>query len=205
MLRRNAFRVELHAMHRQPRMREPHHQLVVGLGDGRQLGRHAGAIDHQRVVARRLERPVDAAKNARALVLDQRQLAMHRHRRAHHRAAEHLPDRLMPETDPEDRNGGRSLADEVEADAGIVRRAGAGREHDGIGLGIDHSLRRDLVVAMHDHLRPQLPQVVEEIEGEAVVVVDQDDHREKPAIFGSFRFKEKQDNPHKRVGRISVA
>src|SRR5262245_20252899 len=29
---------------------------------------------------------------------------------------------------------------------------------------------------MHDHVRPQAPEIMEQIEGEAVVVVDQDDH-----------------------------
>ena len=44
------------------------------------------------------------------------------------------------------------------------------------GSAADHVGGRDLVVAMHDDVRPQLAQVVDEVEGEAVVVVDQDDH-----------------------------
>src|SRR5262245_14306710 len=78
------------------------------------------------MVAGGLERAVDAAEHAAALVLDGRQLAMHRHGRPHHRAAEHLPDRLVAKADAEQRNGrGRGL-DQVEADAGIVRVQGPG-------------------------------------------------------------------------------
>ena len=44
------------------------------------------------------------------------------------------------------------------------------------GVGRDHVVGRDLVVAMHDDVRPQPAEIVEEVEGEAVVVVDQDDH-----------------------------
>ncbi len=44
------------------------------------------------------------------------------------------------------------------------------------GSAASTSFDRDLVVAMHDHVRPQPAEVVDEVEGEAVVVVDQDDH-----------------------------
>ena len=101
---------------------------------------------------------------------------MHRHRRAHHLAAEDLADGLMAEADAEDRNAGRGLLDQIEADAGVIGRAGAGRQHDGFRLGGEHILHRDLVVAMHSHVRPQPAQIVEQVEGEAVVIVDQHDH-----------------------------
>ena len=44
------------------------------------------------------------------------------------------------------------------------------------GCAAMHVLDADLVVAMHDDLRPQPAEIVEEVEGEAVVVVDQEDH-----------------------------
>ena len=47
--------------------------------------------------------------------------------------------------------------------------------------------RRDLVVAMHDHLGPQLAEVMDEVEGEAVVVVDEDDHSFHPRPPGPRR------------------
>src|SRR5450830_849584 len=60
----DALGMELHAVHRQAGMRKPHHQTIVGFGvDGKRAGQ-AGAIDHQRMIARRLERSVDAAEHA---------------------------------------------------------------------------------------------------------------------------------------------
>ena len=56
VLGRDALGMELHAVHRQACVREPHHQAVVGLGDDRKLGRQGRALDHQRMIARRLER-----------------------------------------------------------------------------------------------------------------------------------------------------
>ena len=55
-------------------------------------------------------------------------------------------------------------------------RAGAGRQHDGVRIGRDHVRGRDLVVAMDLDLRPEPTQIVEQVEGEAVVVVNEQDH-----------------------------
>jgi len=161
---------------RQGLVRKTHDQMVVGFSDGRKLVGHGGAIDHQRMVARGLERAIDASEHAVALVLDRRELAMHRDGCPHHLAAEHLPDCLVAEADAEQRNGRGRRLDQVKADAGIVRRAGAGRQHDRLRVGANHLGGRDLFVAMHHHLRTQFTQIVKQVEGEAVVIVDQDDH-----------------------------
>src|ERR1700720_602978 len=176
VLRRDAFGMELHAMHRQPVMRKPHHQTVLGFRRHAEIARHGFALDHQRMIARRLEWRIDATKDAPAAVLDFRQLAMNRDRRAHHLAAERLADRLMPEADAEDRDSRRGGNDQIETDARLVRRARAWREHDGVRLGRDDIVRRHLVVAMHVNLGPELTEIMHEVEGETVVIVDQNDH-----------------------------
>ena len=146
-------------------------------------------VDHQRMIARRLERPVDAAEHAV------------RPRGGSRRAcrasapARARPCRRTPGRSPDGRGRrrgsgcvGAALLDQVEADAGLVRRAGAGRQHDRLGLAREHVVDRDLVVAMHDDVRPQLAQVVDEVEGEAVVVVDQQDHgRLSSSTFRALR------------------
>src|SRR6185369_14845745 len=129
----------------------------------------------QRMIARCLQRSVDAAKHASALVADVRHLAMQR-RCAHHFAAESLSDRLMAQAHPEDRCGRRGLRDEIEANASLIRRAGARRQHDGLGLERHHIGDGNLVVAMHGDIGPQPAEIVEKVEGEAVVIVDQNDH-----------------------------
>src|SRR5690348_3507966 len=128
------------------------------------------------MIARRFERRIDAAEHAAAAMLDFRQFAMNRDRGAHDFAAERLADRLMPEADTEDRDARRGRSNQVETDAGLVRRARAGREHNGVGLGGDDGFRRHFVVAMHLDLGPELTEIVHEVEGETVVIVDQNDH-----------------------------
>src|SRR5690242_5007980 len=60
VLRRDAFGMKLHAVHRQPLMREPHHQPVACFGRDIELARHARALDHQRMVTCGFERRIDA-------------------------------------------------------------------------------------------------------------------------------------------------
>src|SRR3546814_7379905 len=82
-------------------------------------------------------------------------------------AAEMLADRLMAEADAEQRAprvgaGG----DEVEADARVIGRAGAGRDQDRIGAGAKGLCRGERVVAFDAHLGAQLDQIMNEVEGE---------------------------------------
>src|SRR5664279_395333 len=51
----DALGVKLHAVHGQARMRNAHHQTVVGFGVDGERARHAGALDHQRMIARGVE------------------------------------------------------------------------------------------------------------------------------------------------------
>src|SRR5262245_13006660 len=95
---------------------------------------------------------------------------------AHDLAAECLSDRLVAKADTEDRCARRSPRDEVEANSGFVWRAWAGRQHDGFGLQRHHVCDGNFVVAVHDDVRAEPSQIVEEVEGEAVIIVDQDDH-----------------------------
>ena len=74
----DAFGMELHAVHRQAVMHQSHDQTVVGFGIDLRSARHAVALDHQRMIARRLERAVDAAEHAGAAVPDLGHLAVHR-------------------------------------------------------------------------------------------------------------------------------
>src|SRR3546814_6223554 len=62
--------------------------------------------------------------------------------------------------------------DEVEADARVIGCAGAGRDKDRVGAGAKGLCRGERVVAFDAHLGAQLDQIVNEVEGEAVIIVD---------------------------------
>src|SRR5262249_21701005 len=175
VLRGDAFRVELHTMHRKAGMDQPHDQAVVRLGIHRKFVRHARALNHERMIARCLQRSVNAAKHAGTLVADLGDLSMLRGC-AHHLAAKSLPDGLVAKAYAQDWYGRRGLLDKVETYTGFIGGSWPRRKHDNIGLQGHHAGHRNLVVSMHDNISPEPSQIVDEVKGEAVVIIDQDDH-----------------------------
>src|SRR5271169_6200133 len=123
VLRGNALGVELHAVHRQLAVRKAHDDAAVSVRGYGEFARQAFALDDERVIACRVKRRVDAAKNPAAIVPDFRQLAVDQLRRAHHLAAEGVADRLVTETDAENGNGRRGFDNQIEADARLFGRA----------------------------------------------------------------------------------
>ncbi len=97
-------------------------------------------------------------------------------RAVHHTAVRHL-HRLHAEADAEDRDTrGGAVPDHVDADARLLRSAGARGEQNAVEavLGVR---RRHLVVAQDLALGAQLVQVLDQVENEAVVVVDYENAR----------------------------
>ena len=176
-------------------MREPHHHAVVGIGGHGELARHAGALDHQRVIARRLNGALMPRKMPEPLwrISDSLPCTWVGARTTLPPKAS--PIAWWPRQTPRIGIFAAACRDQIEADAGLLGRAGAGRQHDGVGVGGDHGAARHLVVAMHLDLRPQLTEIVHQVEGEAVVIVDQADHRKipcfpapKPRVPAGLRF-----------------
>ena len=176
MLAGDALGVELHAMDREIPVVHGHDDPVLGPGGGDQHIRQRVPRDDQAMIARGVEGRGHALQDAGAVMGDRAALAVHRHRRAHHLAAERLADRLVAQTDAHQRYFPRGGGDQGEADPRLVRRAGAGREHDGLGVPGQRVLHGQLVVA-HDLARStDIADEMDEVEGEAVVIVDEQDH-----------------------------
>src|SRR5204862_547727 len=70
----------------------------------------------------------------------------------------------------------RAESGQLQADAGLVGRARARREHDALGRQLQDLGDADLVVAEDLAGGAELAQVVDEVIGEAVVVIDEDEH-----------------------------
>jgi hypothetical protein len=90
---------------------------------------------------------------------------------AHHLGTEGLPDGLVAEADPQ---GGDTLSDpldQVDRDSGLVRRAGTWGDDYPIRVERGDLLRRNLIVASHEDLGPELPEVLDQVVSKGVVVV----------------------------------
>src|SRR5262249_49494191 len=75
----------------------------------------------------------------------------------------------------------RAVADHLDADTGLLGRAGPRREQHAVEPARARVVDRDLVVAQHLALRAQLVQVLHQVEDEAVVVVHDEDACAHPA------------------------
>src|SRR5688572_7727963 len=122
----------------------------------------------------------DLREDAEPVVPDARSLAVHHLPGAYHPAAERLADRLMAQAYAQDRHFARHPLDQRQRDSGLVRRARSRGQHDVRWREHFHLGGGDLVVSEHAHLGAQLAQVLHEVVGKRVVVVDHGDHAPSP-------------------------
>ena len=90
--------------------------------------------------------------------------------------AEQLYDGLVAKAYAQDGHCPVRLADYIDADACLVGRAGPRRQDNAFRLQGQSLAGADLIIADHLRLCAQFPQEMEQIPGEAVVIVDQQDH-----------------------------
>src|SRR4051812_28658180 len=82
----------------------------------------------------------------------------------------------MPEAHTQQRRSRAELADDFIANAGFVWRARTGRDDDFLGLHCGDFVDGDFVVALYHGHSAEFPEVLHEVVGEAVVVIDDQEH-----------------------------
>ena len=121
-------------MQRQLPVLHAHDDAVSGFRRDLQTIGQTAAIDDQGVIAGARERRGNILEDANASMGYLTELAMKRRGRADHFAAECLPEGLVAQTDTENWELSSRRLDELQANAGLVRRAGAWRQDDALGL-----------------------------------------------------------------------
>src|SRR5579884_383957 len=178
--RQDAFRMELHSFDRQFPVAQTHDDgLTVLLASRRylQLVGKALLLDDERVIAVRNHRRSQPLKDCASVMFHHAGLAVHDAVGANYSSAECRPDRLMSETDAQYGNFPGKLLDQLNRDSRLVGRAGAGRDHDLARMQFAHLVHGDLIIATNLHLFSGLANVLHEIEGERIVVVENEDHK----------------------------
>ena len=181
VFRGNRFGVELHAVDRALDMAKAHDFAVAGMGGGAQARWQGFRLDGERVIARRREGAGQAGEQAGGVMVNRAGLAVHDLLGRDDITAKGLADRLVTEADAEQGQVGGELADDVETDAGTVRITRAGRENNARrlqrqGLGCTHG-----VIADDARRRPQFLEIMHQVEGETVVIVDDQQHAGPPS------------------------
>jgi len=134
------------------------------------------AFHDEGVVAGRLEGRFDPFEKILPVVNHRRGLPVHEPVGPDHIAAEDFADALVPETDAEERDRGSEGADDITADPGFGRCARSGGDANSFGRLLPDLIESDAIIPMHLHCSPQLSEILDEIVGERIVVVDDEEH-----------------------------
>src|SRR5579864_309070 len=92
-------------------------------------------------------------------------LAVENFGRANDFASERRADSLMAEADAEDRKLTGELANQVDADSGVLRRARTGRNHNAFRLAARDFFDGNFVVAMNLDVAAQLAEILRQVVG----------------------------------------
>src|SRR5215204_5238903 len=173
----DALGVELDALDGVFAVPDAHYRTVFGAAGDEKAFRDRLWFDHERMVACRLEALGKAFVDPTAVVHNPRRLAVY-WLAAHYLGTKSLPDGLVAEADTKGGNILTDLLDQLDRDPGLVRRAGTGGDYYPIRVERGDFLRRDLIVAPHEDLGPELPEILDKVVGKGVVVVyDEDPHK----------------------------
>ena len=164
--------VELHALDVEVLVAHAHDFAVVGPGGDFEAGRQGRALDRQRMVANHRKWTWQALEYAFSGVRDHRGLAVHDLFGAHDLAAECFADRLVTEADAEDRQLALEVLDDLDRDARVAWRFRAWRNADAVEFHGRDLGDRDLVVAHRAHFFTELAEILDDVIGEGIVVVD---------------------------------
>ena len=136
------------------------------------------APNDEAVIAGGVERVRQAGEDPSAVVVDGGHLAVHDPGIADHLAAERMADALMAEADAERRHGRGKAAENVIRHAGLIGRTRPRRDDDVGRPQVGDAIGRDPVVADDGHRQVgvKLPKPLNEVVGERVVIIDQQNH-----------------------------
>lgn len=142
-------------------------------GNGHKLRGQRVGIAHEGVVSGNPQRSRYPFEDAPAVVPDGSSFTMHRAASPNGAATKCLAQTLVAETDPQHGNPtGTESTEGIDADTGFHGRTRPWRHHDALRNQLFDFAFGELVVADHDRVRAECAQVLDEVEGEGVVVVD---------------------------------
>src|SRR5713101_7141943 len=128
------------------------------------------------MVARRREGIGQLPENILAVVTDLTGLAVEKFRSADDFSSKRSANGLMAEAHAENRKFPGKALDQLDGNARLLRRTRTGGNHDAFRLPPGNLFNGNLVVAMHFDLATQLAEVLREVVGKLIVVVEKQNH-----------------------------
>src|SRR5205814_1663652 len=177
----NGFGVELHAFDLVTAVTEAHDDAVVGLRSDRQLVRQGFSLDDQGMIACGGEGIRQLAENILAVMMDLARFAVKQFGSADDFAAERSANGLVAEAHTKDGKFPGQALDELHGNARLLGRARPWRNYDAFRIPPGNLFDGNPVVAMHFDVTTQLAEILREVVGEGIVVVEKQNHDAVPA------------------------
>lgn len=177
MFAHETLRMKLDTGDRIAQVPDPHNLMIVlALGDDLELRRERPPFDHEGVVASCLEGGREVGKDPHPCVANRAYFPVSGFRSTDDLSPKSHSDRLMPQADAQGRDLGGEGVKNLEGDSGAGRLARSGADEDPPGVEAGDLKRCDLVVSKDLDLRSQLLQVLDQVVGKGVVVINHHDH-----------------------------
>ena len=173
--------MELQSEHRILRILHRHHLIVLRLRNDAKVIRKCFLNCRKRVISCNrnfLWQPLE--NRAFRIYLRHGLFAMHQPFRIADRRAVGLTDPLLTKTNPEDRDLRPKLPDHILTDACIRRAPRAGRQDNLLRLPFFDLLHGQLIVPDHPNVRLKGSHHLIQVVGEAVIIINQQDHWPPP-------------------------
>ena len=91
----------------------------------------------------------------------------------------------MPQANAQDRDLPGKVLHQCDGNARFIRGTRTGGNDDLFGRDLRDLCQRDGIVAMHDELCPQFPEILHEVVREGIVIVDDENHTNAPLSASS--------------------
>lgn len=155
---------------------DAHDFAFVGFGGDFEAVGEGFFFDDERVVAGGGERIGHVLEEVFVVVPDGGRFAVHHAVVDNDVAAEGVADALVAQADAEDGDFAGEVFDDVVGEAGFARGAGAGGDENAVGVEFFDAGEGDLVVAVDLHGNVHFAQVLDEVVGERIVVIEHEHH-----------------------------
>src|ERR1700688_2182668 len=159
-----------------PPMPQSHYDPVICLRGDHQLSRQTFPFHNQRVITRRRKWIRQLSKHALPIMMNLAGLAMKQRRRTLYLPAESRPNGLVPQAHAKNRKLPCQSLNQLHGDPRFLWRTRSRRNHNPLRFFTRDLLNANLIVAVHFHLASQLTQILRQVVGKRVVVIEQQNH-----------------------------
>ncbi len=157
-------------------MAKPHDFTLGGFCADLETVRERASLHEQRVVAGRFKRVRQIFEDPCSIVENRRRFPVHETIRADHITAKHIADALVSEADAQDGHSGAVGENDFAGDAGFLGSARSGGNHNAARGKFLDVRNADFVIPKNAEFCAQFAEVLDEVVGERVVVIDDEEH-----------------------------